>query len=52
MALRNLSTRIEETGAVIEVGAMPVVDANPGQLALVFQNLVGTRSNIARSGVR
>jgi signal transduction histidine kinase len=41
VALRNLSSRIEENGAFIETGRMPLVRANPGQLALVFQNLVG-----------
>lgn len=41
VALRNLATRIEESGAVIEAGAMPPVLATPGQLALVFQNLLG-----------
>jgi light-regulated signal transduction histidine kinase (bacteriophytochrome) len=37
----NLSGRIEETGATVEVGDLPTVHGDPGLLTLVFQNLIG-----------
>jgi signal transduction histidine kinase len=37
----NLAARVEETGATVESGALPIVIGDPGLLALVFQNLVG-----------
>jgi signal transduction histidine kinase len=37
----NLATRIEETGATIEAGELPVVRGDAGLLTIVFQNLVG-----------
>jgi light-regulated signal transduction histidine kinase (bacteriophytochrome) len=40
-ALENLSSRIEDTGAVVEAGPLPVVRGEPILLAAVFQNLVG-----------
>lgn len=40
-ALANLSASIEESGAVIEMQSLPEVQADPSQLAQVFQNLIG-----------
>jgi light-regulated signal transduction histidine kinase (bacteriophytochrome) len=40
-ALKNLQTLITERGAVVTRDQLPDVDADPGQLMLVFQNLVG-----------
>lgn len=40
-ATRNLKERITETGTHIEWSPLPAVLANRGQLAVVFQNLVG-----------
>ncbi|HTN23005.1 MAG TPA: ATP-binding protein [Solirubrobacteraceae bacterium] len=40
-ALERLAGAIEETGARIEVGEMPIVLADRGNLCRVFQNLVG-----------
>jgi signal transduction histidine kinase len=37
----NLTSRIERTGARIEVGPLPVVDGDPVLLVAVFQNLMG-----------
>jgi signal transduction histidine kinase len=37
----NLAARIEETGATVESGELPVVHGDPGLLTLVLQNLVG-----------
>lgn len=39
--LRNLVTRVAETAAVVDVGALPVVSADAVQLEQLFQNLVG-----------
>jgi light-regulated signal transduction histidine kinase (bacteriophytochrome) len=36
-----LAPRIEETGAVVEAGNLPVVSGEASLLALVFQNLIG-----------
>jgi signal transduction histidine kinase len=40
-AQANLGGRIEETGAVVEVGKLPTVRGDAGLLTLVFQNLIG-----------
>jgi light-regulated signal transduction histidine kinase (bacteriophytochrome) len=37
----NLATRIEETGATVEAGELPVVTGDAGLLTVVLQNLVG-----------
>jgi PAS domain S-box-containing protein len=41
VALGDLRARIEEAGARVERGDLPVVHADEGQLATLFQNLVG-----------
>ena len=40
-AITRLEMKIAETGAEISIGPLPVVRADPSQLAQVFQNLVG-----------
>ena len=40
-ALANLGVAIAESGAVVTHDVLPVVDADPTQLAQVFQNLIG-----------
>jgi light-regulated signal transduction histidine kinase (bacteriophytochrome) len=40
-ALANLRSSIEETAAEITCGDLPVIQADEGQLAQLFQNLVG-----------
>jgi len=40
-AITRLELRIAETGAEICIGPMPMVLADPSQLAQVFQNLIG-----------
>ncbi len=40
-ALENLQVLIDETDARVIFGDMPEVNADPGQLELVFQNLIG-----------
>jgi signal transduction histidine kinase len=39
-ALRDLAPRLEETGAQVQVGELPAVQADPPQLQRVFQNLL------------
>jgi signal transduction histidine kinase len=39
-ALRDLAPRLEETGAHVQVEALPAVQADPPQLQRVFQNLL------------
>jgi len=40
-SLANLALVIKESGAVVTFDGLPVVSGDPGQLALVFQNLIG-----------
>jgi light-regulated signal transduction histidine kinase (bacteriophytochrome) len=40
-ATETLSLRIEETGAVLEVGELPSIMGDPTLLTLLFQNLIG-----------
>jgi len=39
--LSDLEVRIEKSGAKVEVGELPMVDADPMQMRQLFQNLVG-----------
>jgi PAS domain S-box-containing protein len=39
--LQVLGPAIAEEGAVVEVGALPTIEAEPGQLAQLLQNLIG-----------
>jgi len=40
-ALSNLAAAIQESGAIVKYGRLPVVLANGSQLAQLFQNLIG-----------
>ncbi len=40
-ACENLHRLVEESGAAIEAGPLPVVEANPGQMMQLLQNLIG-----------
>ena len=40
-ALENLAGPIEERGADVSAGPLPIVSGDPGQLSLLFQNLLG-----------
>ena len=39
--MKNLQRAVEQANAKVEIAPLPVVDADPGQIAQVFQNLVG-----------
>ena len=49
-ALANLQAAIEECGAVVRVGEMPVVAADPTQLSQLFQNLIGNALKFRAEG--
>ena len=36
----DLEVRIEQTGAQIEIGYLPTIDADPAQMRQLFQNLL------------
>ena len=40
-ALADLDVRIQETRGQVEIGDLPVIDADPGQIRQLFQNLIG-----------
>ncbi len=48
--LEDLETSIQDSGACIEVGTLPVVDADPAQLRLLFQNLLAKAIKFRKEG--
>jgi signal transduction histidine kinase len=49
-ALRDLDTAVAERGAVVEVGELPALRGDPGQLQRVFQNLLGNAIKFTAPG--
>jgi signal transduction histidine kinase len=50
--LHDLEYPIQEKGALINVGNLPVIDAIPGQMRQVFQNLLSNSLKFVAPGVR
>jgi PAS domain S-box-containing protein len=50
--VEDLAARVEATGAGVEVGELPAVDADPSQIRQLFQNLLGNALKFLRPGVR
>jgi PAS domain S-box-containing protein len=48
--LRNLEASLEESGAEVEVGELPVVDGDASQLGQLFQNLIANAVKFRRPG--
>jgi PAS domain S-box-containing protein len=49
--LDDLETRVERTGAEVEAGPLPAIDADPTQMHQLFLNLIGNALKFARPGV-
>lgn len=49
LTVQNLALLIQEKEALVQVNPLPTVMANPGQLAQVFQNLIGNALKFNRS---
>ena len=47
----DLEVRIQETGAKVEVGDLPTIEADPTQMRQIFQNLIGNALKYRREGV-
>ena len=48
--LSDLEIRIQQTGARIDVGELPTIDADPLQMRQLFQNLLGNALKFAKPG--
>ena len=49
--LQDLSQVIEDTGATLECGPLPVVNGEPGQMRALLQNLIGNALKYHKPGV-
>jgi PAS domain S-box-containing protein len=49
--VKDLETRIHETGAHVEIGVMPTIDADPLQMRQLLQNLTSNALKFRREGV-
>ena len=47
--LADLEVRIQETGAEVEISALPTIEADPTQMRQLFQNLIGNALKYRRS---
>lgn len=50
--LIDLESRVEQSGAMVELGELPVVEADAMQMRQLFQNLIANGLKFARPGVR
>ena len=49
--LDDLEVRLTQTGGRVEVGPLPTLPADPGQMRQLFQNLIGNALKFQRPGV-
>jgi light-regulated signal transduction histidine kinase (bacteriophytochrome) len=49
-AMANLRICVEESGAQVEAGGLPVVKGDPRQLTQLFQNLIGNAAKFRKPG--
>lgn len=49
--IEDLELRLEQTGGAVELGSLPVIDADPVQMRQLFQNLLGNALKFHRQGV-
>jgi signal transduction histidine kinase len=50
-AVTDLELSIEESGATVEIGDLPVIDADESQMGQLLQNLLGNALKFRREGV-
>jgi signal transduction histidine kinase len=48
----DLEVRIEQTGALVEIGVLPVIDADAGQMRQLLQNLISNALKFQAPGTR
>ncbi len=48
--LGDLEVRIEQTGAKVEIGFLPVIEADPAQMRQLFQNLISNAMKFQKPG--
>jgi light-regulated signal transduction histidine kinase (bacteriophytochrome) len=48
--LSDLEVRVQQTGGEVEVGELPVIDADPLQMRQLFQNLIGNALKFHKEG--
>jgi PAS domain S-box-containing protein len=50
--LSDLEVRIKKTGGEVKVGELPAIKADPTQMRLLFQNLIGNALKFHKKGVK
>jgi PAS domain S-box-containing protein len=49
--LSDLEIRLEQTGGAVELGSLPVIEADPLQIRQLFQNLIGNALKFHQDGI-